>query len=244
VNVAAAMTGAPSAVTPGPLNPGSATLGTVNTGPAKAQTVGTGFAVSKAGHVLTNAHVVGQCREIHTHLPGGIDQMAELVAKDDQNDLAVLKLSSSPSRVATFRGDAGVRQGDNIVVYGFPLGEALAADGNLTTGNVSALSGLRNDSRMLQVSAPVQPGNSGGPLVDMSGNVVGVVVSKLNAVKTMVATGDIPQNVNFAIKASVARDFLDANGIAYQSVPSTQPLTAADVGDRVKRFTLKVECWR
>jgi len=157
----------------------------------------------------------------------------------------VVKLATALPRVATFRAGQPLRQGDGVVVYGFPLGSALAAEGNLTTGNISALAGIANDSRQLQISAPVQPGNSGGPLVDMSGNVIGVVVSKLNALTMMKATGDVPQNVNFAIKAGVAESFLEANGIDYQTAPSAAAtLQVSDVGERAKRFTVKLECLR
>ncbi|MBB3810626.1 hypothetical protein FHS81_002728 [Pseudochelatococcus contaminans] len=98
-------------------------------------------------------------------------------------------------------------------VFGYPLTGILTSSGNFTQGSVTALAGLRDDNRMLQISAPVQPGNSGGPLLDDAGNVVGVVVSKLNALKVAAATDDLAQNVNFAIKASVVQGFLEAQGI-------------------------------
>ena len=94
-------------------------------------------------------------------------------------------------------------KGEQIVIYGFPLAGALASTGNLATGIVSALAGLGDDTSKLQISAPIQPGNSGGPVLDQSGHVIGVVVSKLNAIKAASITGDIPQNVNFAIKTGV-----------------------------------------
>jgi uncharacterized protein len=205
---------------------------------------GTGFVVTKAGHVLTNAHVVETCGEIRARQSGEPAIRAEIVAKDRANDLALVKLQKPVGRVVTFRSDPPVRAGDGVVIYGFPLAGALADDGSLTTGTVSALAGLGNDSRMLQVSAPVQPGNSGGPLVDMSGNVIGVVVSKLNALAVAAVTGDVPQNVNFAIKGGVARNFLEANGIDYQNSASSAQLSASDVGDRIKRSTVRVECLR
>lgn len=223
----------------------AAVPGAAATAPTRApSSSGTGFVVSAAGHVLTNAHVVAGCNEFRARIPGDAASPASLVARDQQNDLAVLKLDRPVTRIAQFRSGAGVRQGDNVVVYGFPLGSALAADGNLTAGHVSALAGLGNDSRMLQISAPVQPGNSGGPLVDGSGNVVGVVVSKLNALAVMRVTGDVPQNVNFAIKSNVARDFLEANGVEYKSAASGPALSTSDVGERLKRVTAKIECWR
>jgi S1-C subfamily serine protease len=130
------------------------------------------------------------------------------------------------------------------VVVGFPLRGLLAAEATVTSGEVSALAGLRNDNRHLTISAPVQPGNSGGPLLDSSGNLVGVIVSKLNAQQVAQVTGDIPQNVNFAIKSSVARNFLEANGVDFEVAASGETIPTADIADRARRFTYLVECMR
>jgi S1-C subfamily serine protease len=120
---------------------------------------------------------------------------ATLVAKDTTNDLALLKSDTTPTSVAAFRFNP--RLGEPVEAFGYPLTQILATSGNFTLGNVTALAGLGDDSRYLQVSVPVQPGNSGGPLLDQSGNVVGIVSAKLNALKIMLRTeGDIPQNVN------------------------------------------------
>jgi tetratricopeptide (TPR) repeat protein len=129
-----------------------------------------------------------------------------------------------------------------VVALGYPLSGLLATTANLTVGNVSALAGIGDDSRYLQISAPVQPGNSGGPLLDPSGHLVGIVTSKLNAASVARYTGDIPQNVNFAIKAEVARTFLDSKGIVYRTVRSDQQLSPADVGDMARPFTVYIEC--
>jgi len=125
-----------------------------------------------------------------------------------------------------------------VVVVGFPLHGLLASEANVTTGTLSALAGIRNDTRFLQITAPVQQGNSGGPLLDQSGNVVGVVVSKLDAVKLAKATGDIPQNINFAINAGVAKSFLDSHSIEYGTGVSTKKLESAEIGAAAKKFTL------
>jgi hypothetical protein len=94
---------------------------------------------------------------------------------------------------------------------GYPLSGLLATTANLSVGNVSALAGLDDDSRYVQISAPVQPGNSGGPLLDASGHLLGIVTAKLNAIRVARFTGDIPQNVNFALKVEVVRTFLDGS---------------------------------
>ena len=120
----------------------------------------------------------------------------------------------------------------------------MTSEGNVTTGNVSALAGLRDDVRYLQITTPVQPGNSGGPLLDDRGLIVGVVTSKLDAIKVAEIVGDIPQNVNFAINDVIARSFLEASGVLYESSQSARPITAAEVGAMAKKFTVRVECRR
>jgi S1-C subfamily serine protease len=136
------------------------------------------------------------------------------------------------------------RVGDGVVSFGFPLGSLLATDGNVTTGNVTALAGFANDARMLQTTAPVQPGNSGGPLLDTSGNVIGVISSGLSPIKVKRGTTINPQNVNFAIKASVVQSFLEQQKIAYATATSTKELKPADIAEQVKRSTVVIECRR
>ena len=99
-------------------------------------------------------------------------------------------------------------------------------------------------SRILQISAPVQPGNSGGPLLDKFGNVVGVVVSKLNALRLAQVTQDVPQNINFALKASIAANFLEVNNIQAQGNLNAEPLEPPEIFDRAKQFTVQVTCRR
>jgi len=198
---------------------------------------GTGFVVSSQGHVLTNNHVVDGCRTIRTTSEAGKKQLT-VVGTDPGNDLALLKLSSPSPGFAHFREGRNIRPGDGVVVVGFPLHGLLASEANVTTGTLSALAGIRNDTRFLQITAPVQQGNSGGPLLDQSGNVVGVVVSKLDAVKLAKATGDIPQNINFAINAGVAKSFLDSHSIEYGTGVSTKKLESAEIGAAAKKFTL------
>ena len=166
---------------------------------------------------------------------------AKIVARDVRNDLALLGTALTVKKVAAFR--ASIRLGEPVEAFGYPLADVLARSGNFTLGNVSALVGIGEDSRYLQISAPVQPGNSGGPLLDQSGNLVGVVSAKLNALKMMLATnGDIPQNVNFAIKASIVTSFMEANGVAYAAGSATQAIPPADLADQAKAMSAFIEC--
>jgi S1-C subfamily serine protease len=118
----------------------------------------------------------------------------------------------------------------------------LTSDFTVTTGIISSLSGVLNDTRYLQISAAVQPGNSGGPLLASSGEVVGVVAAKLNALKFVKATGDIPENINFAIKTGALRDFLDNSVVPYQTSDAKSDLKTADIARNARAFTLLVSC--
>ncbi len=209
---------------------------------AAGNTTGSGVVISARGEILTAAHVVESCSTIMVQLSSKEEATAELVARDPKNDLALLRVKTPPAAVAAFREGTPIRAGDTVVALGYPLPSLLAAGANLTVGNVSALAGIENDSRYLQISAPVQPGNSGGPLLDAGGRLVGIVMSKLNAATIASYTGDIPQNINFALKAEVARAFLDSRGIDYQTTRSGQQFSPADVGDAGRPFTVYVEC--
>lgn len=203
---------------------------------------GTGFIVSAKGEILTNAHVVTGCSTVTVRLPDMQPERASVVARDPKNDLALLKGKSTPTAVAVFRQGPSVRTGDSVVVLGYPLSSLLGTEVHLTVGVVNALAGLADDSRYLQISSPIQLGNSGSPLLDDSGHIVGVVTAKLDAATVAKSTGDIPQNVNFAIKSEIAELFLMRNKIAIRSAPVEHKMSPADIGDIARPFTVSVQC--
>jgi S1-C subfamily serine protease len=214
--------------------------------PAKpAKTVemnGTGFVISTTGHVVTNHHVIGRCTgDIRGNLTSQASTNLRIVSKDEINDLALLQAPMAFKEVASIRGST-IQPGDAVIAIGFPFHGLLTSDFTVTTGIVSSLSGILNDTRYLQISAPVQPGNSGGPLLDTAGNVVGVVAEKLNSLKFAKATGDIPENVNFAIKTGAMRDFLDNSTVSYQMADSKAELKTADVARNARAYTMLISC--
>ena len=195
--------------------------------PARAQTTttvrtGSGFAISHATHIVTNAHVVAQCKSLRV-LSGAQQASGRVLAIDVDADLAVLQTSLSVPKTMAMRSSPALRLGESVIAFGFPLTGALSQGGNLTTGNVSALAGLRDDPKYIQVTAPVQPGNSGGPLLDGGGNVIGVITAKLDALAVAKRTGDVPQNVNFAVRAEVLEAFLQTHKIPYDVAVTDQP---------------------
>lgn len=210
--------------------------------PEKVST-GTGFFIDDEGRILTNRHVVQGCETVKV-AHSGRTVTSDFIQTDTVQDLALIETDMQSRAVAFFRSGRGIRPGDSVYAYGFPLQGLLASDPGITAGNISNLAGIGDDRSLLQITAPIQSGNSGGPLLDKSGNVVGVVVGKLNSLVIAKLTGDIPQNVNFAINATEARKFLDIHGIAYRTAPSQQEMDAADIASSARRFTVLVECWR
>jgi TPR repeat protein len=203
---------------------------------------GSGFYVSAAGHIVTNDHVVDGCKEMR--LASGT--VLQLLVFDKANDLALLKAPRPGAGYVHFRDGHGVRTGESILIAGFPLRDEISSELNVTTGNVSSLAGPDNDRSLIQITAPVQHGNSGGPVLDLSGNVVGVVQSKFDpsAQADSDNTIDVPQNVNFAVSANTLRSFLDAQDIEYETAPSKDALSAAQIAQRAHDFTVSLECWQ
>ncbi|MDA9406841.1 MULTISPECIES: S1C family serine protease [unclassified Bradyrhizobium] len=204
---------------------------------------GTGFVVSAAGHIVTNNHVIEGCSELKGNLTGEAAMVLRVVSADANNDLALLQTPSTASfkEFARIR-DRPIRSGDSVVAIGFPFHGLLTSDFTVTTGIVSSLSGMRNDSRFLQISAPVQPGNSGGPLFDTTGQLVGVVTGKLDGLRVAAATGSIPENINFAIKTGALRDFLDNSVVPYQTAEPKGELKTPEIAGNARAYTMLISC--
>ena len=210
--------------------------------PLEPKSNGSGFVVGRDGEIVTNHHVVDGCVKV-TVSRAGESRDAGVRAMDADNDLALLQAPLAAGTAATFSRSPRARLGEAVTVAGYPLQGLLSNQLNVTSGNVSALASLGDDVKQLQITAPVQPGNSGGPLLDAAGNVIGVVVSKLDAVRTAELTGDIPQNVNFAIKGALVRGFLDIHGVAYRRRASDAKLAPDLIAEQARGFTVAVHCW-
>ena len=160
---------------------------------------------------------------------------------DAGTDLALLEALGLPAvEIPRLRNRASM--GESVMVAGFPLQGVLAADLIVTDGIVNSLSGLASNTTQMQVSAPVQPGNSGGPLLDRSGNLVGLVVAKLDALRALVLTGDIPQNINFAVRPELIGKFLQSENLAQTPVEPGDRLDTQKLAELARNFTLKIDC--
>ncbi|HLG84073.1 MAG TPA: trypsin-like peptidase domain-containing protein [Bradyrhizobium sp.] len=204
---------------------------------------GTGFVISASGHILTNNHVVAGCTDIHGSLNGQPETTLRVVSGDEQNDLALLQGPTASFKDYAKLRDRPVHSGDSVVAIGYPLHWLLSSDFTVTTGIVSSLSGILNDTRYLQISAAVQPGNSGGPLFDTNGLVIGVVAEKINPFAVARYTGgNLPENVNFAIKTGMIRDFLDNSVVPYETAAPGGELKTPEIAEKARAFTLYITC--
>lgn len=162
---------------------------------------GTGSVISPAGFILTAAHVVEDSGYLEVVTQEGRFP-ASVLSLDATNDVALIKVERTFSNTIPLGRSGEVRLGASVSTIGFPNIDIQGLSPKVTKGLISGENGFQNDVRLWQISVPVQPGNSGGPLLDEKGRVVGMVVSQLNCHQAMEATGSIPQNVNYAIKAS------------------------------------------
>jgi S1-C subfamily serine protease len=177
------------------------------TGKKDGSSSGTAFFVGSDGLLLTNFHVIEDKSKIQVLLDDGDLVDAVVVNSDPENDIALLKVPAIREPLALLRENA-LQRGDEVLVLGYPLVPLQGIEQKATFGRVNALSGLQGDERYAQMDAAIQPGNSGGPMLNRRGEVVGVVSAMLNQIATMQIAGVVPQNVNYALKADFAHTHL------------------------------------
>jgi uncharacterized protein len=201
---------------------------------------GTGFAVSFDGHIITNNHVIEGCKKVKIH-HNGKSNPATLVTFDPQNDLALLKGNFRPSTVLALSTERPELLQD-VYVAGYPFGRKVSTGVKVTKGIISSLTGIGNNFSQFQIDAALQPGNSGGPILDDKGNVVGVAVAKLDIKKTLENYGVIPENTNFGIKTSVVSSIVVSMDISLPS-PKKSSISKSKLGKMISDGTYYLSCW-
>ena len=172
--------------------------------------VGTAFVVRPDGFLLTAFHVVKGAKEIEISCPESGKAKAWMEQFSEANDLAILRMAEGKTPTYLSIADQkSVRLGDQVFTIGFPVPTLLGGEAKFTEGVISSLS-VGGDAGFMQISVPVQPGNSGGPLLNRSGDVVGVVVATASALSFLKGTGALPQNVSWAVKTAFAVPLFDA----------------------------------
>lgn len=196
---------------------------------------GTGFFVTP-NVVVTNYHVIADAKKIEVTFQNEYTVLANVIGKDTANDIAVLSVEGLQSKVIPLViGEAGsIREGERVYTIGFPLSNDLGTRHKISEGLVNGLTGLKDDPTVFQVSIPIQPGNSGGPLITADGRVVGITSSGLNSVYYLRNVGTVPQNVNFAVKADYILPVLSVTGVNVEKGnrqdKSLDPIRIMDMG--------------
>jgi len=202
---------------------------------------GSGFFVDEEGMVLTAAHVVADC--VHVEMQHKGELMAGEVKHSSQLlDLAVIKTGFANSTYGALSTDTKPVLGKQVFVTGYPLAGILSDYPSLTVGNVSSIGGLKGATGTFQFSAPIQPGNSGGAIVDYKGNVVGLVSSSLNQAMMLEKVGTVSQNVNFGIQPVLIQKFLQHHNVVYQPTKRNNDFEQASA-DAVE-YTVQVLCYK
>lgn len=188
---------------------------------------------------LSNAHVVAGCRKLEA-VARGQRYPAKVLAQDPRVDLALVEVTGYTSAAVSGLGlRRSLNTGEAVTVAGFPLAGLLGSDLNVQTGIVNALTGTADNLSQFQMSATVQPGNSGGPVFDRSGQVAGIVVQKGSSLLALQANAT---NINVGIKPEILRLFLSANYVPLLEVDAGARIDTEDVARRARELTLKLEC--
>lgn len=208
---------------------------------------GTGFFVSNNGHIITNNHVIEGCTEVE--LQGAVPRsLGKVVAVDKQYDLALIRAEQRPRRIATIRhpGASRIRLNEPVMVMGYPMESYKTVEYKIAEATVVGLKGPTDEPYWIQFSDSAQQGNSGGPLLDASGNVAGVVVGKselrtshgINGREEVISRSDI------AISLPILMRFLDKNFIRYRFMGSHSFLLSTRVEEMAKGYIVNVLCVR
>ncbi len=201
---------------------------------------GSGFFIDEKGTFVTNYHLIESPDE---ELSDGVwmrykgsDYPVEILAADPRRDLAICTTEIKGTAPAAMREDPEVRLGEKCIAAGFPREQ----DFTITDGMVSKLSGENSRAGVLQISAPVHPGSSGGPLIDRYGAVIGVVYGGIDKGAVYARTNHIPENVNFAVALSELTDFLDEEDVDYLVTDDSVHLREEEIAREAVRFTVSI----
>ncbi|MCE5339651.1 MAG: tetratricopeptide repeat-containing serine protease family protein [Planctomycetaceae bacterium] len=184
----------------------------------KAEYTATGFFITSDGYILTAYHAVGKSENIQV-LHNKQQYKAKIVGTDESLDIALLKIDGNDFSTLPL-SDSTAHTGDAVFTIGYPQVSLQGTEPKFTEGSISSLSGSADNPNYFQISVPVQPGNSGGPLISQQGEVIGMVVARLNDISALLATGSVPQNVNYALKSTFILNFLNSTPQLAQKLTS------------------------
>jgi len=250
-----------------PHQPGASSINgsRVRSREARLKGTGTGFFITQDGYLITNEHVAGNADQVRLVTGSGVIA-ARVLKVDAANDLALLKVEGKLPRAEEFLDSKSeaplkiddkfeplpvalsrtVKLGSTVATVGFPNIGLQGFAPKFARGEIASLTGPQDDPRYFQISVPLQPGNSGGALVDERGNVIGIVSAKLSASAALKASGELPENVNYAVKSSFLLSFLESvpELASKLKAPNTSDLALTDVVEKAKAATVLVLVYR
>jgi S1-C subfamily serine protease len=200
---------------------------------------GSGFAVDDQ-HVLTNFHVIEGALRVEV-ANERFTAPAEIVFSDPGNDIALLRVERTLPAAGRFRAELDIHLGEDVMVLGFPLQGLLGSGPQATAGNISALCGIGNHTGIVQFSAPIASGNSGGPILDQSGLIIGLVHASLN-IDRIREGGSNAENINFGVKGALVRAFLGTVGVEPHVVGGGAPRGRADIVREARTYIYRIRC--
>jgi len=211
----------------------------------KINSTGTGFFVTSDGHILSSHHVVESAKTVKVFV-SGVEYYANIISSDPKNDIAILKASiATPFSWLKITDSDTVKEGEEVGTFGFPLPDLQGSNPKFSKGVISALTGIQDDPTEFQISTPIQPGNSGGPLFLIeTGDVIGIISGKLNDSYAFNRSGSMPQNINYAVKSVYVMAFLKSR-ISVDDVARQQSKRkGVDTIENVKNSIVRIEAFR
>ena len=201
---------------------------------------GSGFAVTSDGYVITNYHVIKGCTDVYIH-DKGESILSTIVTFDPNNDIALLKGKFKPRSFYPLSRES-TKLLTEVYVAGHPFGRDISTSVKVTRGIVSSLTGIANNFSNLQIDASLQPGSSGGPIMNDKGNVIGVAVAKLDLDTIVEDYGVVPENVNFGVKANVVIHIMESENIKLPK-PNLKAIPMSELSEIITDGTYYLSCW-
>lgn len=216
---------------------------------------GTGFFINQMGYIVTNQHVVNNCKDIY--VKGSVPRVpAALVAVDNDNDLALLKVGFTPRGYARIRSKENVRLNERVMIVGYPNKKGLSGQYTITNANILEKEGPAGEKDWIQFTDSASRGNSGGPLIDKNGDVIGVVRAKVEFYQLSYLSNGVNVNTmtdselkklatpvrssDIAISSNALESFLEKNVVDYRK--SDNAKTASNIEERTARYIVNVSC--
>ena len=196
---------------------------------------GTGWAVSSR-YIITNNHILGDLVDVMLVAPGQPNTFGSVVAIDKTNDIALIQIEHTALDLKPLKlTQESARMGEDVFTIGYPHARIMGSTPKMTKGIINAVAGIADDPRMYQISVPLQPGNSGGPLFNMQGDVIGITTAKLSSTEIIQHTGVVPENVNYAIKSHNIHSLIEEIPVNYSvNRPKDNNQVLPDIAEKLQ----------